>query len=586
MTPILQKLTDCVSAAFEKAGYDPSLGIVTVSDRADLCQFQCNGALGGAKLHHKAPRVIAEDVAAILKTDPRFSLVDIAGPGFINLSLTDETLLSCLAELSSDPHLGVPQAEKPETVVIDYGGPNVAKALHIGHLRSAIIGEAVKRLARVCGNNAIGDVHLGDWGAPMGLVITELRDRHPDWACFKEDFDPEKDEIPDIESGPLNLIYPVASARKKEDPEFAARAQQTTFDLQNGHPGYTALWKKILAASVADAREAYDKLNVSFEYWYGESDADKYVPELFEILGEKNLLRESDGALVIDVAKPDDTAPMPPIIARKSNGSVGYELTDLATIIQRQKDFAPDRIVYLTDARQALHFEQIFRATRLAKLVPDETELDFLGFGTMNGSDGKPYKTRDGGVMPLNTLLDTAITAAYEKLSDSAYLADADEEEKRALAQKVGVAAVKFGDLINHPTRDYSFDIDKFLAFEGKTGTYLLYTVTRINSVLKKAGECEGVIHGLYSDAERDMALKLLLSGDLFRKAWEEKAPSYVCDNAYQIAVVFSKFYHDNRIIDEPDAEKRESWLALASLVRRMIALHLDTLAIDTVENM
>lgn len=586
MTPIIQKLTACVSSAFEKAGYDPSLGVVTVSDRADLCQFQCNGALGGAKIHHKAPRMIAEDVAAILKENGMFSLVDVAGPGFINLSLSDEILVSGLDELSHDAHLGVPQTEKPETVVVDYGGPNVAKALHIGHLRSAIIGEAVKRLAKACGNNAIGDVHLGDWGTPMGLVMTELHDRHPDWACFKDGFDPAKDEMPELESGPLNAVYPVASARSKEDADFAARAHKTTLDLQNGHPGYTALWKKILAVSVADAREAYDKLNVSFEYWYGESDADRYVPELFEILNSKSLLRESDGALVIDVAKPDDTAPMPPIIARKSNGSVGYELTDLATLIQREHDFAPDRIVYLTDARQALHFEQIFRASRLAKLVPDTTSLDFLGFGTMNGTDGKPYKTRDGGVMPLNVLLDTAIDAAYKKLTDSAYLSDSDDEEKRALAQKVGIAAVKFGDLINNPTRDYVFDLDKFLSFEGKTGTYLLYTVTRINSVLKKAGDEGGKIHGLYSDTERDLALKLLLSGDLFRKAWEEKAPSYICDNAYQLAVVFSKFYHDNRIIDEQDADKRASWLALSALVRRMLRLHLDTLAIDTVENM
>ena len=586
MKPILNQLTACVSAAFGAAGYDPSLGTVTVSDRADLCQFQCNGALGGARLHRKAPRAIAEDVAAIQRQDPRFSLVDVAGPGFINLSLTDATLLAGLAELAADPHLGVPQPETPETVVIDYGGPNVAKALHIGHLRSAIIGEAVKRLARVCGHRAIGDVHLGDWGTPMGLVITELRDRHPDWPCFKADFDPDKDAVPTLEAGPLNAIYPFASARKKEDPDFAARAQQATFDLQNGHPGYTALWREILRTSVADVKEAYDKLNVSFDYWYGESDADKYVPELMELLQAKGLLRESDGALVIDVSRPEDAAPMPPIIARKSNGAIGYDLTDLATILQRQQDFAPDRILYLTDARQGLHFEQVFRATRLAELVPPATALDFLGFGTMNGADGKPYKTRDGGVMSLNLLLDTAIDAAYDKLADSAYLAEADEAEKRALAQKVGIAAVKFGDLINHPTRDYVFDLDKFLAFEGKTGTYLLYTVTRINSVLKKAGEAGETIHGLYSEVEREMALKLLLSGDLFRRAYEEKAPSYVCENAFQLASAFSKFYHDNRIIDEPDEEKKASWLALSALVRRMLGLHLDTLAIDTVENM
>lgn len=586
MKTITERLTETISAAFAAAGYDPSLGLVTVSDRADLCQFQCNGALSGAKLHHKAPRAIAEDVAAILRENTQFKQVDIAGPGFINLSLTDEALLAALAELAADEHLGVPQAEEPQTVVIDYGGPNVAKALHIGHLRSAIIGEAMKRLTRACGHTAIGDVHLGDWGTPMGLVITELRDRHPDWRCFADDFDPATDTVPTLEAASLNEIYPFASARKKEDADFRDRAQQATFDLQNGNPGYLALWREILKTSVADVRAAYDKLNVSFEYWYGESDADKYVPELMEILAGKSLLRESDGALVIDVAREEDTAPMPPIIARKSNGAIGYDLTDLATILQRQQDFAPDRILYLTDARQGLHFEQTFRATRAAELVPAETALDFLGFGTMNGADGKPYKTRDGGVMQLNDLLDTAIDAAYEKLAASAYLEGADEAEKRELAGKVGIAAVKFGDLINNPTRDYVFDLDKFLAFEGKTGTYLLYTVTRINSVLKKAGEADGEIAGLYSDTERDLVLKLLLTGDVFRRALAERAPSFLCENAYQLASVFSKFYHDNRVIDEEDATKRGSWLALMALVRRMLLLHLDTLAIDAVENM
>ncbi|MBO5798104.1 MAG: arginine--tRNA ligase, partial [Clostridia bacterium] len=448
------------------------------------------------------------------------------------------------------------------------------------------IGEAMKRLTRVCGHKAIGDVHLGDWGTPMGLVIEELHDRHPEWRCFAEDFDPETDTVPTLDAASLNEIYPFASARKKEDADFRDRAHATTFELQKGRPGYIALWKEILKVSVADIRTAYEKLNVDFEYWYGESDADKYVPELMDILTEKSLLRESDGALVIDVAREEDTAPMPPIIARKTDGSITYETTDLATILQRQRDFAPDRMLYLTDARQGLHFEQVFRAARLAGLTDENVTLDFLGFGTMNGADGKPYKTRDGGVMQLNDLLATATNAAYEKLAASTYLSELDEEEKQVLARKVGIAAVKFGDLVNNPTRDYVFDLDKFLAFEGKTGTYLLYTVTRINSVLKKAGDAEGAVAGLYSDTERELVLKLLLSGDVFRRALAEKAPSFLCDNAYQLASVFSKFYHDNRVIDESDEVKKASWLALMALVRRVLLLHLDTLAIDAVENM
>ncbi len=586
MKTILTHLTETVAAAFTKAGYDAALGTVTVSDRADLCQFQCNGALAGAKLHHKAPRAIAEDVAALLREDPQFYQVDIAGPGFINLSLTDEALLSAVAALAADVHLGVPQTESPETVVIDYGGPNVAKPLHIGHLRSAIIGEALKRLTRVCGHKAIGDVHLGDWGTPMGLVIEELHDRHPDWACFGDNFDPARDTVPALDAASLNEIYPFASARKKTDEEFRDRAHRATFDLQNGRPGYIALWKEILKVSVGDIRAAYEKLNVDFEYWYGESDADRYVPELMDILADRALLRESDGAEVLDVATEADTAPMPPIIIRKTDGSITYETTDLATILQRQKDFAPNRMLYLTDARQGLHFEQVFRAAKKAALVGDDVTLDFLGFGTMNGADGKPYKTRDGGVMQLNDLLATATAAAYDKLRESAYLDELDEAGKQVLAQKVGIAAVKFGDLVNNPTRDYVFDLDKFLAFEGKTGTYLLYTVTRINSVLKKAGNVADDIRGIYSDTERDLVLKLLLSGEVFRRALAEKAPSFLCDNAYQLASLFSKFYHDNHVLGEEDADKKQSWLWLMTLVRRMLLLHLDTLAIDAVENM
>ncbi len=587
MKAITEQLTALVSDAFAACGYDRSLGVVTVSDRLDLCQFQCNGALSGAKLHHKAPRAIAEDVAAALNAQPIFARVEVAGPGFINLTLTDDYLLSCVNAIGHDEHLGVPQAQPPRTIVIDYGGPNVAKPLHIGHLRPAIIGESLKRLARACGNRVIGDVHLGDWGMPMGLVIAELEVRHPDWRCFADDFDADKDTIPPLDADTLNEIYPFASKKSKEDDAFREKAHRATFELQNRRPGYYALWQEILRVSIDDLKRGYTRLNVDFDLWYGESDADAYVPALMDTLSAQNLLRESDGALVVDIATDDDKAPMPPILVRKSDNSTNYATTDLATIIQRQKDFAPDAIWYVVDSRQGLHFTQVFRCARLASLVPPETSLEFLGFGTMNGSDGKPYKTRDGGVMRLGALLDSAADAAYDKLKSSAYLATVSEEEKADIADKVGTAAIKFGDLINHRSKDYVFDLDKFLAFEGKTGTYLLYTVTRINSILKRTGAADCAdIGGLYSDTEREILLKILLTGDAFEHAMEEKAPSYICENAYQLAAAFSKFYHDNHILDEPDAEKRGAWLALLQLIRRLLLLHLDVLGITPVENM
>ena len=466
-----------------------------------------------------------------------------------------------------------------------YGGPNVAKPLHIGHLRSAIIGEAVKRIARATGRTVYGDVHFGDWGTPLGLVIAEYRERHPDWACFKEDFDPTVDTVPDIDEDELNEIYPFASAKSKQDEAFRDTARQVTTELQSHKPGIYDLWKKIMEVSVGSVKKNYSKLDVSFDLWYGESDADPYIPETIDILTKKGLLHESDGAMVVDVQEDGDKITIPPIIVTKSNKSVGYDTTDLATIVQRQRDFKPSRIWYVVDKRQSLHFTQVFRCAKKAGFVPEDTELKLLGFGTMNGSDGKPFKTRDGGVMRLSDLIQTAIDGAMEKLEDSDYISD----NKLETAEKIGMAAIKFGDLSNQPSKDYIFDLNKFLAFDGKTGTYLLYTVTRINSILAKADinpAATPVIKAIHTDTERELALDIALSGEVYQKAFDEMAPCVLCDNAYNIAAVFSRFYHDNRILSEEDEAKRTDWLNMAALARRVIVKHLDMLAIDTVEHM
>ncbi|MGN1089405.1 MAG: arginine--tRNA ligase [Huintestinicola sp.] len=583
MQSITRKLSAAVAEAFEKCGYDGKLGAVTPSDRLDLCQFQCNGAFAGAKQYRKAPFMIADEVAAVLGENPIFAKAESVKPGFINLTLSDNFMLELVKETDSDVNCGVPQAERAESIVIDYGGPNVAKPLHIGHLRSAIIGEALKRLARACGHKVYSDVHLGDWGLQIGLVIAELRERNPRWKCFAEDFDPEKDSVPELSTELLCEVYPFASKKSKEDEVFKEKAHTATFELQSGRAGFIALWKEILRVSVADLKENYSKLSVDFDYWYGESDADRYIPRLMEILEEKGLSYESDGALVVDVAKEDDKAPMPPVIVRKSDNSSIYATTDLATIIQRNEDFSPDKIWYVVDNRQELHFTQVFRCARRAQLVPDSTELEFLGFGTMNGMDGKPYKTRDGGVMRLSDLIGTVTEASLRRLEGSEKVSESDRED---YANKLGMAAIKFGDLINHRSKDYVFDLDKFMSSEGKTGIYLLYTVSRINSIMKKAAGAKAEFTGLYTDSERDLMLRIIMTGDSFINAMKEKAPNIVCENAYQLAVAFSGFYHENRIIDEPDENKKANWLALAGLVRKMLIKHLDILGIETVENM
>ena len=573
MKSITDQLSEILGNAFTKAGYEAKYGQAVISGRPDLCQFQCNGALPNAKLFKKSPMVIANEVVSVLADDEMIEKVEVAAPGFINIILSDEFLVSYLTQVFNDSHLGIPQAEHNEVVVLDYGNPNVAKPLHVGHLRSTIIGESLKRIIMATGRTAIGDVHLGDWGLPMGLVLAELDERYGT-------------DIPTLTTDMLNEIYPFASKKSKIDESFLEKARTFTAQLQKKDPYLTEIWKKMIQLSVDDIRITFDRLNATFDYWYGESDSSNYVPELLNILRDKELLTNSEGAQVVMIAEDDDKSTIPPVIIIKSNGSEGYATTDVATIIQRQRDFNPDKIWYVVDHRQNLHFTQVFRAARKAELVPHNTELTHLCFGTVNGKDGKPFKTRDGGVMQLSELLDSVTEYAYQKMRTSNVF---DEHERRENAEKIGVAAIKFGDLINHYSKDCIFDIDKFMASEGKTGVYLLYVIARINSILRKIPTVELLekkINGIYSDSERDLIMVLSLSGIAFVNAYNEKAPNIVCENAYKIAVAFSKFYQENHIINEENMEKKQSWLTLCEITKRLLEKHLYVLGIESVERM
>ncbi len=582
---LTEQLNAALGDAFRSAGFSPELGAVSPSDRPELCEFQCNGAFAATKQAHKPPIAVAEEIASRLQNHPLLQSVTAAKPGFINLTVSSSLLIAACDALYTGAEPLMPQTGKGKTVVLDYGGPNVAKPLHIGHLRPAIIGESVKRLCRAAGYRTVADIHLGDWGTPIGLVMEELKTRRPDWRCFSEDFSADE-EVPELSLNLLQEVYPLAAAKAKEDPAFKEAAGKNVADLQQGKPGALALWKEIMRVSLPQIRRCYDRLSVSFDCWLGESDAKPYIAPVFERLREKGMLRESDGALVADIAKEDDDAPMPPIVVQKSDGCALYATTDLATLLQRQEDYAPDAVWYVADKRQSLHFEQVFRCAKAAGLVPADTDLRHLSFGTVNGADGKPYKTRDGGVMPLSRLLDFAAEAAEKKLTDSAYLGELTPDQKRDLAQKVGTAAIKFGDLVNHRSKDYIFDLDKFLSFEGKTGVYLLYTVARIRSLLKKADNQNPAVPRALLPCERALLLNIAAAPETLARALDEQAPNFVCESAYQIACAFSRFYHDCPVLAHPDADVRASRLWLCELTERVLTQHLEWLGISPVDNL
>ena len=565
MENLTVSITRCVADAFARAGYDASYGKVTVSNRPDLCEFQCNGALAAAKRYHTAPMVIAEAVAA--KLDPSdFEEIDVAKPGFLNLRVSGTRLQEFLEQMRVSPRLGVAASGTGKTVVVDYGGPNIAKPLHIGHLRSAIIGESIKRIYQFFGYHAIGDVHLGDWGLPMGLIIASIAEQQPELPYFDPDHTGAYPAEPPFTLAELEQIYPAASARKKVDPEFDKRAHQATFELQSGRRGYRALWQHIFDLSLADIRRIYDGLDVHFESWLGERDADPYIPDMIADFQARGCAVQSEGALVFPVAEESDKKEMPPCILIKSDGAVLYDTTELATIVQRMTDFHPDKLLYLADARQSLHFEQVFRAARKSGIVQPETELEFLGFGTMNGADGKPFKTRDGGVMRLDTLISDITAFVRKKVIENQIVPPEDVEET---THRIAMAALKYGDLSNQPTKDYIFDIARFAAFEGNTGPYILYTIVRIKSILEKYGAWENLpIRAPESALEKDLMLTLTRLSQALEGALRTSSPNLICAYIYELAGCVNKFYHETRILSEADAEKRAGYIALIGLAK------------------
>ncbi|NWG72301.1 MAG: arginine--tRNA ligase [Parvularculaceae bacterium] len=577
---LTDELSDIVGQAFEAEGMSKAAGAVRFSDRPDLAQFQCNGALAAAKERKANPRMLAEGVVARLRQDGRFREVSVAGPGFINLALTDEDLSRRVEIANLAEGLGG-WTKAPETIVLDYGGPNVAKPLHVGHLRSAIIGEALKRILRAAGDDVIGDIHLGDWGLQMGQLISELELRRPELPYFAAGAAGPFPAAAPITLADLEDMYPAASAACREDPTRADLARKATKALQDGKPGYRALWRHFVDLSVAALRRDYADLDVDFDLWKGEADVDPLIPGMIADLEAKGLVELSDGAKIIRLAEEGDKKEIPPIILVNSEGAVGYHATDIATIIDRVRTNRPDRIFYVVDGRQALHFEQVFRASGRAGYFPSD-RLEHLWFGTMNGKDGKPFKTRAGGVLKLRDLIDLVEGKALERLTESGLAKDYPEAETREVTRKVAVAALKFADLSNPRTTDYVFDLDRFMSFEGKTGPYLLYAAVRIRSLLvkgKEAGAIPGALR-IAAAEERDLALSLLAFGDMMRLACEKRMPHHLCEHVFNLAQAFSRFYAGCRIVDEPTPEVRASRLALAAAAGRQIEHALDLLGI------
>ena len=590
MKKLLDLISDEMMQAFEQAGYDRALGKVTLSNRPDLCEYQCNGAMAGAKQYKKAPIMIAKDVAVKLADSAVFAKAEAVAPGFLNLTLEREFVGDYLKKMRADAKFGVEESKNPAKIVIDYGGPNIAKALHVGHLRSAIIGESVKRIARYMGHTVVGDIHMGDWGQPMGLVMNELRLRKPELVYFDENYHGEYPTEPPLTISELEEIYPFASKRSKEDEAYKADAMACTYKLQSGVPGYRALWKHIIAVSVTDLKKIYEKLNVTFDLWNGESAVHDMIPGMVEAMKEGGYAHLSEGALVVDVKEETDIKEIPPCILLKSDGAALYNTTDLATIKMRMETEQPDRILYVVDKRQELYFEQVFRCARKTKLVQEDTELKFLGFGTMNGADGKPFKTREGGVMRLENLIREINDEMFRKIKESRETSD---EEAAATAQVVGLAALKYGDLSNQASKDYIFDIDRFTSSEGDTGPYILYTIVRIKSILAKYAENGGDVQAVsadikapVNDSEKQLMMALAKYNASVEAACDEYAPHKICAYIYDLANAFNHFYHETKILAEEDTSKKAGWIALLTLTRDVLETSIDLLGFSAPERM
>lgn len=588
MKKIADILTFELEASFEKAGYDKQYAKVTLSNRPDLCEYQCNGAMAAAKAYKKAPIMIANDVVEVLKESVCIEQVEAVNPGFINIILDGEFVASYLGKMSEQEKLGVEEPTKQKTIIVDYGGANVAKPLHVGHLRSAVIGESVKRIGKYVGHKMIGDVHLGDWGYQMGLVITELKKRKPELPYFDDQFEGEYPEESPFTITELEEIYPTASAYAKEHEDYKEEALQATFLLQNGHRGYTAIWKHIMDVSVADLKKNYGALNVEFDLWKGEADAQPYIPEMVEYMKKEGYAHIDQGALVVDVKEENDTKEIPPCMILKSDGAALYDTTDLATLIEREKLYHPDEVIYLADKRQELHFVQVFRCAKKTKIINENMELKFIGFGTMNGKDGKPFKTRDGGVMRLESLINDINEEMYKKIAENRTMS---EEEARKTAQMVALSAMKYGDLSNQAAKDYVFDVERFISFEGNTGPYNLYTIVRIKSILAKyaesgkdAAKCK--MKKPQTQSEKALMLEVAKFNNVIETAFEELAPHKICAYIYDLSNAFNRFYHETKILSEENEDRKAGFIALLLITKRALEACIDMLGFEAPERM
>ena len=595
MKKILDLITDEVTKAFTECGYDAKYAKVTLSNRPDLCEYQCNGAMAAAKEYKKAPFMIADEVVEKLAANKIFAMAESVKPGFLNLKIDEAYLADYVAKMQEDDgRFGCEKTDAPKTIMIDYGGPNVAKPLHVGHLRSAIIGESVKRIGKFMGHNVIGDVHLGDWGLQMGLIITELKARKPELVYFDEAYTGEYPEEAPFTISELEEIYPTASGKSKEDEAYKEAAMQATFELQHGRRGYQALLKHILNVSVTDLKKNYANLNVSFELWKGESDAQPYIPDMVQKMKDDGFAYISDGALVVDVKEDTDTKEIPPCMILKSDGASLYNTTDLATMVWRMKDYNPDEIIYVVDKRQELYFTQVFRCARKTGIVKPETELKFLGFGTMNGKDGKPFKTRQGGVMRLEHLISGINEEMLAKIQENQKTKEnlgISTEEAENTAKTVALAAIKYGDLSNQASKDYIFDIDRFTSFEGNTGPYILYTIVRIKSILNKyhglgKDESGAAIEPAHSKGEKDLMLELSKFNAVMENAFEETAPHKICSYIYDLANAFNSFYHGTKIMSEENEAVQKSYIRLLELTKSVLETCIDVLGFSAPERM
>jgi arginyl-tRNA synthetase len=584
---LLADLSTRFGDAFASQGLHRAYGAVVPSQRPELAQYQCNGALAAAKAAERNPRDIAEAIVAAVADPTVIAELSVAGPGFINITVTDEFLASHVQAMEADTRLAVPLPDDPDRVLVDYGGPNMSKSMHVGHLRASIIGESLKRLFRFLGHDTAGDIHIGDWGLPVGQLIIELERRQPELPYFDPDSSgPYPDESP-VTLDELSEIYPVVVARTTDDPEEAERARQATFELQNGRPGYVALWSHFRRVSEDEQKKDFDALGVEFDLWRGESTvADRLAPLVGRLL--EDVAEESEGALIVNVAEVDDKKEMPPLLLTRSDGSYLYSTTDLATLDQRMDD-GFNVVLYVVDARQGLHFEQVFRAARRGGVVPPGVVLEHIAFGTVNGPDGKPFKTREGGVLRLQDLIAMVTDAARKRLDEAEIAQDYPEEERSQIARQVGLGALKFGDLSNHRTSNYVFDLDRFTSFEGKTGPYVQYGAVRIKSILRKAAERElsaGPIVPPSAPQERDLMLRLARLPEVLQRTADLRAPNTMAEYAYEVVTDFNRFYEVCHILREPDPVRQASWLGLVDLTLRVLILLLDLLGIDVPERM